>query len=108
MLLDRSLPRPIGVNAAGEWWDAQIDRINRGEVLPEAVWWCESEPAAAASDDASRAAFDQAVAAIGGDPKSLPGDGKKRERAAMGAIMTGLRGKVPGRLVRQWVKEAQL
>jgi len=108
LLLDRSCPRPLSLAAAGEWWRGVADRLAAGEILPEGVWSSDGEPPAAVDDEKGLGLFETALAELKTQASALPADRDRRERAAMGPLMRALRGRVPGRAVRQWVKEAQL
>lgn len=108
LLVDRSLPRPASAKAAGEWWDGTADRLAAGEIIPEAVWSCDGEPPSALPQDAGREEFAAALEAALRREDGLPADRDRRERAIMRPVMASLRGKVPGRTVRLWVKEAEL
>ena len=102
VLMDRSCPRPASLAAAGEWWDAALDRLQRGEILAEALWSFEDEPAARFDEAEGRRIFDEAVAGVDGEGPSDPG---LKEHWIMGRVMPALRGRVAGATVRTWVKE---
>jgi glutamyl-tRNA(Gln) amidotransferase subunit E len=102
LLLDRSCPRPASLSAAGPWWEQTIDALTAGRVIPEAVWSGEDEPATRVDDDEARRLFEGAMASL---PATLPTAVDKRAHALMGAVMPALRGRVPGRVVRQWIDE---
>jgi glutamyl-tRNA(Gln) amidotransferase subunit E len=108
LLLDRSLPRPASLRAAGAWWDDVLQRLNADEIIPEGVWSSEDGiPARLGAADAARACED-ALAAV--DPDGLPADAARRIEAVMGLVMPALRGRVPGRevsgAVETWCREA--
>jgi hypothetical protein len=103
LLLDRSCPRPASLRAAGAWWETTVDGLSAGRLLPEGVWCAEEEPLERLPEDAAR----QRLAEVLGDlPDDLPPDPGKREHVVTGLVMNRLRGRVPGRTVRQWVQEA--
>ena len=102
ILMDRSCPRPASLAAAGDWWDAVLDRLQAGEILAEALWSFEDEPAARLADDEAKRRFDEAVAGADG---SAPDDPALKEHWLMGQVMPALRGRVAGATVRNWVKE---
>ena len=102
LLLDRSCPRPASLAVAGDWWDETVDRILAGEIIPEAVWTSEDEPTACLDVDAGRKIFLEAMKSL---PQDRPGVDPQREHFIMGCVMSELRGKIPGRTVRAWVKE---
>lgn len=109
LLLDRSCPRPTNPAAAGDWWERIVDRLARGEILPEGVWSCAGEPPAACGPAEGRQLFEEALADLAaGRAADAPADRARREQHAMGRLMPRLRGRVPGRAVRQWIKEAAL
>ena len=101
LLLDRSCPRPACAKAAGDWWHRTIDRVLDGEVIPEAVWSSEDDPLPRWDEAAGRQAFADAIAAL---PDDGPTDGPQREHFIMGCVMPALRGRIPGRTVRTWVR----
>jgi glutamyl-tRNA(Gln) amidotransferase subunit E len=102
LLLDRSCPRPPSLAAAGRWWAETLERIQAGEVIPEAVWNSEDDIFTRIDDQEGRKVF-QGV--MGNLPPGGPTDGERRENFVMGNVMGALRGRIPGRLVRAWVKE---
>ncbi len=102
LLLDRSCPRPPSLKAAGPWWQEQIARLARGEVTPEGIYHAEEEPPALLPEDQARRIFDRALATAPAGPRR----GRQGEDWVMGHVMRELRGRVPGRTVRAWVKEA--
>jgi len=103
VLLDRSAPRPASLTAAGDWWVETLDRVNAGDILPEAIWHSEEDLMTPLPETEARERFDQAWQAL---PAALPEGPEQRELFIMGHIMPGLRGRVAGRTVRAWVKEA--
>jgi glutamyl-tRNA(Gln) amidotransferase subunit E len=105
LLLDRDPPRPLNVVAAGDWWEELVDDLAAGRVLPEGVWADGDAAIPAVDPRVARGDFEAALAAL---PAGLPEDRAKRERTVMGRVMERLRGRVPGRTVAEWVKEATL
>lgn len=101
LLLDRDPPRPLNAAVAGEWWDDVIDRLVRGDLLPEAVAAGREDLPRPLPEDEARRRFDAAVRAL---PDDLPRDAR-RARAAMGPIMAELRGLAPGATVAAWTRE---
>jgi glutamyl-tRNA(Gln) amidotransferase subunit E len=104
LLLDRSVPRPVSLGAAGNWWEQTISSIVSGEILPEAVWNSDGDLPVLLEEQAARAIFDRALADPG--TEEGPEDRAKREEFLMGAVMPDLLGRFPGSTIRQWVKEA--
>jgi len=102
MLLDRSCPRPAAMGAAGIWWEEAIASIQKGEIIPEAVWNSDEDLLARISDDEGRVIFDEAIKNL---PVGGPTDPQKKETFAMQHVMKELLGRVPGSTVRQWVAE---
>jgi glutamyl-tRNA(Gln) amidotransferase subunit E len=102
LLLDRSCPRPPSLKAAGDWWQVQIGRLAAGEVVPEGLYHAEDEPAPVLETAEARARFDRALAAVPDGPRT----GRQGEDFVMGHVMRELRGRIAGRTVRGWVKEA--
>jgi glutamyl-tRNA(Gln) amidotransferase subunit E len=102
LLLDRSCPRPPSLAAAGDWWEGMLDRVQAGEILAEALWNHEDEPAARLADAAARRLFDDTVAALDNPGPRNP---DRKEPWLMGRVMPVLRGRVAGAAVRTWVKE---
>jgi glutamyl-tRNA(Gln) amidotransferase subunit E len=102
LLLDRSCPRPASLKAAGDWWAGQLARIEAGEIIPEAMWHCEKEPASSLATDEARSRVDDALAKMDGQ---RPGSQETLVPYAMAHVMDGLRGLIPGRTVRAWVQE---
>ena len=88
--------------AAGDWWDEALDRLQQGEILAEALWSFEDQPAARFDDAEGRRLFDDAVAGVDGEG---PDDSGLKEHWLMGRAMPALRGRVAGATVRTWVKE---
>ncbi len=104
LLLDRSTPRPASLRAAGPWWDETVADLAAGRVIPEAVWCSEDEVPACVDDREGRRLYGEALAAALVDRNpTWPADEARPEHTLMGAVMPRLRGRVPGRLVRQWV-----
>ena len=102
LLLDRSCPRPPSLKAAGPWWQEQVDRLARGELVPEGIYHAEEDPPELLPEAEARRIFDQALAAVPAGPRA----GRQGEDWAMGHVMRELRGRIAGRTVRAWVKEA--
>jgi len=102
LLLDRSCPRPASMGAAGLWWEETIDRLQKGEIIPEAIWNSDEELMTRISDEDGRAIFDKAIKNL---PTGGPTDPQKKEIFAMKYLMKDLMGRVPGSTVRQWVAE---
>jgi glutamyl-tRNA(Gln) amidotransferase subunit E len=103
LLLDRSAPRPVSLAVAGPWWEKTVDRIIAGEILAEAVWQGEDEPAPRLTEGEAQGLFERALGEV---PGGGPDDPAKREHFLMGQVMPDLRGRFPGSRVRQWIKEA--
>ena len=103
LLLDRDLPRPVNDRAAGEWWDDVVERIAAGDLLAESTWHLEEAWPVPLTDAMARVRFEDAWAGLADD---LPVDPEVRAHAITGALMTELRGFVPGALVNRWIKEA--
>ena len=103
LLLDRDLPRPSSLAAAGPWWERALDELRAGRVLPEGIWWSDGEPVAALPPADARAAFDAALAGL---PAGLPAESGPRLRTVMGRVMPALRGRVSGRQAAAWAEEA--
>jgi glutamyl-tRNA(Gln) amidotransferase subunit E len=102
MLLDRSCPRPAAMGAAGLWWEETLTSIQQGEIIPEAVWNSDETPLTRLSEEEARGVFDKAIKNI---PTNGPDDPAKKEHFAMQHVMKDLRGRVPGRTVRNWIAE---
>jgi len=102
LLLDRSSPRPPSRGVAGPWWEDTLDRIMSGEILAEGLWTSEEEIPLRLDEVEARRLFDVALA--GSEPGG-PSDPTLRGHYLMGRVMPDLRGCVPGRTVRAWVKE---
>ncbi len=105
MLLDRDTPRPASLKAAGEWWEAAVQRINKGGAVVEGVWCCEDEPPAALDESMAKRVCEEEIMALAVD---LPPQRDKKERMVMGIVMGRLRGQIDGAKVAAWVKEATL
>jgi Glu-tRNA(Gln) amidotransferase subunit E-like FAD-binding protein len=103
LLLDRSCPRPASLAAAGSWWEGVLDRLLAGDIIPEAVWNSEEDLLVPLAEGEGQEIFQQALQQV---PPGGPTAGSPREHFVMGHVMPALRGRVPGRLVRAWVKEA--
>ena len=102
LLLDRSCPRPASLAAAGGWWENILARILAGDIIPEAVWNSEDVISARLAEDRGRVVFREAMNRL---PQGGPIAGEQREHFVMGHVMRELRGRIPGRMVRAWVKE---
>jgi glutamyl-tRNA(Gln) amidotransferase subunit E len=102
LLLDRSCPRPPSLKVALEWWRDVVRRLQAGELLPEGVYHAETDPLTPLAEAEARTAFDMELAAAPDGPRA----GDKGEDFVMGHVMARLRGRVAGRTVRTWVKEA--
>jgi len=102
LLLDRSCPRPPSLKVAADWWRATVRRLACGEVLPEGVYHGEDHPLEPLSPTAARQQFETALAQAPDGPRT----GRQGEDFVMGHVMRELRGRVAGRTVRAWVKEA--
>ncbi len=102
LLLDRSCPRPPSLKVAADWWQAVVRRLQSGELLPEGIYHAEEEPLAPLDESEARGAFDAALNTVPEGPR----EGHAGEDFVMGHVMAGLRGRVAGRTVRTWVKEA--
>ena len=102
LLLDRSCPRPASRKVAGDWWQGVIRRLAGGELVPEGVYYGETEPLEPLAETEARAIFDRAVTAVPDGPRA----GRTGEDFVMGHVMSDLRGRIAGRTVRTWVKEA--
>jgi Asp-tRNA(Asn)/Glu-tRNA(Gln) amidotransferase B subunit len=74
-----------------------------GKIIPEGVWNSNHEPITAIDGTSGRKLFAAILAEI---PDEGPAAGRQREDFFMGHVMRKMRGKVPGRTVRSWVKEA--
>jgi len=102
LLLDRSCPRPASLAAAGEWWDETLQMIQAGTIIPEAIWNSENDIIRCLAENRGREIFNKALDQM---PQDGPTAGNPRELFVMGHVMTELRGRIPGRTVRAWVKE---
>lgn len=105
LLLDRDTPRAASLKAAGDWWEAVVDRVTAGEAVIEGVWTGETEPPAAVAPEMARRVMDEEIAAL---PPGLPDDPDKRHATVMGIVMKRLRGLYDGATVAGWLKEASL
>ncbi len=107
LLLDRECPRPASLRAAGPWWEALVRDLAAGAVIPEGAWTAEDEVPRRADDAQARRLFAAAWAdALADGGAGLPDEAARREHALMGRVMPRLRGRVPGRRVREWVAAA--
>jgi len=102
MLLDRSCPRPASLAAAGAWWEKTLARLKEGDIICEAVWNSEDEITTCLTESRGRELFNEALGRL---PQDGPVAGVPRELFVMGHVMDELRGRIPGRMVRVWVKE---
>ncbi|HOX25540.1 MAG TPA: Glu-tRNA(Gln) amidotransferase subunit GatE [Candidatus Krumholzibacteria bacterium] len=102
LLLDRSCPRPASLKVAGDWWRATIRRLAAGEIVAEGIYLAEGDPPAVERESAARRRFAAALATVPEGPR----EGRRGEDFVMGHVMPGLRGRIAGRTVRTWVKEA--
>ncbi|MBD3220817.1 Glu-tRNA(Gln) amidotransferase subunit GatE [bacterium] len=102
LLLDRSCPRPANRHAAGDWWHDVARRLARGELLPEGVYHAEDDPLEPLPEAEARERFAAALASVPEGPR----EGHIGEAFVMAHVMTDLRGRVAGRTVRDWVREA--
>jgi glutamyl-tRNA(Gln) amidotransferase subunit E len=103
LLLDRSCPRPASLAAAGAWWEDVLERLLARDIIPEAVWNSEDDILNRLTESEGREIFQRTMKQLspGG-----PATGEPRDNFVMGLVMPELRGRIPGRLVRAWVKEA--
>ncbi len=101
LLLDRDAPRPLNEVAAGEWWDATIDRLAAGDLLVDAVVIGDEPLPSPLPADEARIRFETIVADL---PADLPADAR-RPRAALRPVMKELRGLVPGATLARWTEE---
>ena len=102
LLLDRSCPRPASLRAAGPWWESIIDRLLAGKIIPEAIYNGEEEIAGRLPEAEGHQIFAAAVQEL---PSDRPVADPQREHFIMGRVMPHLRGRIPGRQVRSWVRE---
>ena len=102
LLLDRSCPRPASLAAAGGWWEKTLERILAGDIIPEAVWNSEDNITTRLVEGRGREIFREAMNLL---PQDGPIADEPREHFVMGHVMRELRGRIPGRMVRAWVKE---
>ncbi len=102
LLLDRSCPRPASLAAAGGWWTETLERLLAGDIIPEAVWNSEDDVITRLVEDRGREIFSEEMNRL---PQDGPAAGEPREHFVMGHVMRELRGRIPGRMVRAWVKE---
>ena len=76
-------------------------------MIAEAAWNAEDEVPRRVGDDEARRLYEAALGtALADGAEALPADGARRAHALMGLVMPPLRGRVPGRLVREWVGAA--
>jgi glutamyl-tRNA(Gln) amidotransferase subunit E len=102
LLLDRPRRSPPPDDER-RWWQDTLSRIRQGELLSEAVRRGQQEPPATLGVAEGRRVFARAMAEL---PDGGPTGGPAREDYCMGHVMSQLRGRVPGRLVRSWVRRA--
>jgi hypothetical protein len=102
LLLDRSCPRPASLAAAGPWWEMALEKMLAVEIIPEAVWTSEDGLTPRLDEDQGRDLFRSALEHL---PTGGPETGPQREHFVMGHVMKELRGRIPGREIRTWVKE---
>ena len=102
LLLDRDTPRPASLSAAGPWWEETVDRIVAGEVIPPGVWYGEDTPLERLAEADARQVYSEVLENL---PPDVPTAPASRERVVTGLVMDRLRGRFPGAVVRQWVKE---
>jgi hypothetical protein len=108
LLLDRSCPRPPSLAVARQWWEEALEAILAGRVIPEAVWNSEEILVEQWGEAEARRCFAAALRDLpAGGPQAGQDaeDRRRREDFVMGHVMPELRGRIPGRTVRQWVKE---
>ncbi|PIE21975.1 MAG: Glu-tRNA(Gln) amidotransferase GatDE subunit E [Planctomycetota bacterium] len=101
LLLDRHCARPPRVEEL-EWWQARLAEVQSGEILLEALWSHRQEPLPRRETEVAEKWFRSKVAE---QPEDFVRHEDKREHALLGAVMPSLRGRVPGKTVRAWVKE---
>jgi len=104
LLLDRRCARPADPVADAAWWERTVDRLARGEILVEGVAAGAEDPPAPVDGAEARRLVLAAVAAM---PVAGPAATAKRVDWAMGPVMRAVRGRVPGRLAHELVKEAR-
>ncbi len=102
ILLDRSCARPASLAAAGDWWSSALQRLIAGEIVPEGLWHCEQDPPTRLDEDEARGICAAELQFLGDD---RPDDLEQIVPFAMARVMPKLRGRVPGRTVRDWVSE---
>jgi len=100
LLLDRHLARPARLKER-DYWATQLSEINQGRCLPEALWSCKRPPTPL-PEESARGLFLEGLAAAPPGPQREPAQG----RFLMGQLMKGLRGQVPGCLLKSWIDEA--
>jgi glutamyl-tRNA(Gln) amidotransferase subunit E len=106
LLLDRPWSRPSRWDGTATWWEETVDRLVRGEIIPEGVYSGGKEPVTVIDEATGRKLFTNLLDDLpdGGPPLSQDG-GRPREMFIMDHVMQKLRGKVRGRTVRKWVRE---
>ncbi len=107
LLLDRSCPRPANLQVAGTWWEQTLDQLQNGQIIPEALWNTEEDLPARWDEGEGKQIFHEALKHLPETRPQLggPDDERKLETFVMGHVMQELRGRIPGRHVRQWVAE---
>jgi glutamyl-tRNA(Gln) amidotransferase subunit E len=102
LLLDRHCPR-VALAHEKQWWVEHLAAVQSGEVVLEALWSSQDGEVVQAEKDAPRAWFDAIVREL---PDDFVRHEDKRLHALMGQVMPKLRGRVAGKLVKQWAEEA--
>ena len=100
LLLDRHCLQAAEMDAL-DWWRSVLERIGRGEVLAESLYRSEEELLMPLVEAEARRRFEQLLARL---PADVPAAAEQREHWIMGEVMPELGGRVPGRLLRDWVK----
>jgi Glu-tRNA(Gln) amidotransferase subunit E-like FAD-binding protein len=103
LLLDRRCGRPALPGADDAWWEQAVDRLAAGEVVPEGIWSGGEKPPASLSPARARSICRQRLAAL---PSGGPRNRAARVDWLMAHVMEELRGRVAGRVVREWIEEA--
>jgi hypothetical protein len=103
LLLDRRCGRPAVPGMDDAWWERTVDRLVTGEIVPEGIWWGGEEPLVMLPAAKARSLCRARLAAL---PSDGPQDRVAREAWVMAHVMAELRGRIAGRTVRGWVKEA--
>ena len=100
LLLDRHCLQAAQMEAL-DWWRSVLERIGRGELLAESLYRSEEELLAPLAEAEARRRFEQLLAEL---PADAPAAAEQRELWIMGKVMPELGGRVPGRVVRDWVR----